>query len=187
MHSPDAITELIHDAAAGDHRAVDELFQVVYGELRGLAQAQRRRWHGDYTLNTTALVHDAYLKLVGQEQQSWQDRAHFYAVASKAMRHILVNYAERRRAQKRGGDAVMMSLDEANPVAPEAADEILALNDALERLATMNERQSRVVECRFFGGLTVPETADALGTSAATVKRDWAIASAWLKQQIGGR
>jgi RNA polymerase sigma factor (TIGR02999 family) len=186
MHSPEAITELIHDAAAGNRRAVDELFAIVYDELKQLAHAQRRHWHGDHTLNTTALVHDAYLKLVGREGADWRDRAHFYAVASKAMRHVLVNYAERRRAQKRGGGANEIPLDEANPVAPEAAEEVLALDEALERLFDLNERQGRVVECRFFGGLSVPETADALAIAPATVKRDWAIASAWLRREVSG-
>jgi RNA polymerase sigma factor (TIGR02999 family) len=186
MPPAEAITELLQDAAGGDRRAVDELFQLVYTELKQLAHVQRQRWHGDHTINTTGLVHDAYLKLVGQQQPSWQGRAHFYAVASKAMRHVLVNYAERRQAQKRGGGSDMVSLDDANPVAASAADELLALDEALERLSRLNERQSQVVVCRFFGGLSVPETAEALDIAPATVKRDWALASAWLKREIGG-
>jgi len=179
------ITRLLQASSAGEPGALDRLFHAVYDELKRLAHGQRARWEGDYTLSTTALVHETYLKLVRQKDASWEDRAHFYAVAGKAMRHILVNYAERRQAQKRGGSAVVVSLDEANPVAPEAAEEILALNTALEQLALIDERQSRVVECRFFAGLPIRETAEALGISPATVKRDWAMASAWLRREMG--
>lgn len=182
---PSEITQLLRASSAGDPRALDQLFDTVYQELKRLAHGQRARWEGDYTLNTTALVHETYLKLVRQTNARWEDRAHFYAVAGKAMRHILVNYAARRQAQKRGGSAVVVSLDDANPVAPEAAEEILALNAALERLAKIDERQSRVVECRFFAGLPIQDTAEALGVSPATVKRDWTMASAWLRREMG--
>jgi RNA polymerase sigma factor (TIGR02999 family) len=181
---PEQVTLLLRAASEGDHQALDHLFQAVYGELKRLAKSHRRKWSGDYTLNTTALVHEAYLKLVRQSDVSWADRAHFYAVASRAMRQILVNYAERRCAAKRGGGAEPLSLDDVNPVAPEAAEEILALNEALQRLAALEERQSRVVECRFFAGLPVKETAEVLGLSPATVKRDWALASAWLRREV---
>lgn len=179
------ITRLLRASSAGEPGALDRLFHAVYDELKRLAHGQRARWEGDYTLNTTALVHEAYLKLVRQQDASWDDRGHFFAVAGKAMRHILVNYAEHRQAQKRGGSAVVVSLDDANPVAPEVADEILALNAALEELATIDERQSRVVECRFFAGLPIQDTAEALGVSPATVKRDWTVASAWLRREMG--
>jgi RNA polymerase sigma factor (TIGR02999 family) len=178
------VTVLLRAASGGDQQALDHLFQAVYEELKRLARTQRRQWSGDYTLNTTALVHEAYVKLVGQSEVRWADRAHFYAVASRAMRQILVNYAERRSAAKRGGGAAVLSLDDVNPVAPEAAEEILALNEALQRLAALEERQSRVVECRFFAGLPVKETAEVLGLSPATVKRDWALASAWLRREV---
>jgi RNA polymerase sigma factor (TIGR02999 family) len=178
------VTILLRAASEGDHQALDRLFEAVYGELKRLARTQRRQWSGDFTLNTTALVNEAYLKMVRQGAVSWADRSHFYAVASRAMRQILVNYAERRSAAKRGGGAEVLSLDEVNPVAPEAAEEILALDEALQRLAVLEERQSRVVECRFFAGLSVAETAEVLGLSPATVKRDWALASAWLRREV---
>lgn len=184
--NPSEVTVLLHQAAAGDRRALDSLFESIYGELKRLARIQRSRWTGDETLNTTALVHEAYFKLVGAGSPAWNDRTHFYAVASRAMRQILVNYAERRIAEKRGGGAELVPLDVANPVAPEVAEEILAMHEALGRLAQLDERQGRVVEYRFFAGLSVPETAELLGLSTATVKRDWAVASAWLRRELAG-
>jgi len=184
MHSPEDITERLRAAEQGDRQALDEVFAVVYHELHKRAHVQRRRWSGEDTLDTTALVHEAYLKLVDQSRAQWKDRAHFLAVASKAMRHILVNYAEQRRAVKRGGGVPLVPLDEANPVTEEAAEEILALHDALQRLAEVNERQAQVVEARFFAGLPIDETATALGISSATVKRDWKLATAWLQREI---
>jgi RNA polymerase sigma factor (TIGR02999 family) len=172
---------LLDLARSGDPEAVDRLFAQLYDELRRLAQRQRRNWHGDETLNTTALVHEAYLKLQKGVARRWADRAHFHAVASQAMRHLLVSYAERRRAAKRGGGVPHEALDEANPVAEEAAEELLALNEALEALSRVSPRQARVVECRFFAGLSIRETAEALAVSTATVERDWALASAWLR------
>jgi RNA polymerase sigma factor (TIGR02999 family) len=184
MAQADEITRLLAVAREGDSAALDELFSVVYQQLRALSHARRAQWRGDYTLQTTALVHEAYLKLVGQETFDWQDRAHFFAVASLAMRQILVNYAEQRRAQKRGGDAEMIPLESANPVAPEAAEELLALNEALDRLAEIDERRRRVVEFRFFAGLTIDETAEVLGVSSATVSRDWTLARTWLRREV---
>ena len=184
MESGDEITGLLQATKEGDRDALDRVFSIVYEELRRLAAAQRRRWHGDNTLDTTALVHEAYLKLVGQRHAGWNSRGHFFAVAAKAMRHILVNYAEQRRAQKRGGDAQQISLDDSNPVSEEVADEVLALHEALERLAEVNERQAKVVEARFFAGLKIEETAEAFDISPATVKRDWQLASAWLHREV---
>lgn len=191
--APGPATRLLRRARDGDREAFDRLFELLYDELRSAAHAQRGRWSGDYTLNTTALVHEAYMKLVGGEEQDWSDRGHFLAVASKAMRHILVNYAERRRAQKRGGEAEKVPLDEAregeafNPVPADAAEELIALDLALRKLEVENDRHARVVECRFFGGLPVEETARVLGISPATVKRDWKSASAWLhKRMVAG-
>jgi RNA polymerase sigma factor (TIGR02999 family) len=185
------ITRLVHAARDGNRPAMDALFEALYEELRALARRQRGRWKGDYTLNTTALVHEAYLKLVDQTQADWRDRAHFCATAARAMRHILVNYAERRMAAKRGGGATPLPLaddvdtpGDPNPVPEDSAEEILALHDALQRLERLSERQSRVVECRFFVGLPIPETAEVLGVSPATVKRDWHVASAWLHREI---
>jgi RNA polymerase sigma factor (TIGR02999 family) len=180
---PSDLTAVLRAVSSGDRSAVDVLFHAVYAELQRIAHGQRMKWQGDETLNTTALVHEAYLKLVRQDVE-WQGRAHFYAVAATAMRHILVNYAERRLAAKRGGGLPHIPLDEANPVPAEGAEDLLALNEALEKLRRLDERQSRVVECRFFGGLGIRETAEALGVSTATVERDWALASAWLRRAL---
>lgn len=188
--SPDEITRLLHRIRAGDPEATDRLFSVLYGELQRLARGQRGRWSGDYTLNTTALVHEAYLKLVDGKNVGWRDRAHFLSVSARAMRHILLNYAERQQAAKRGGHVTRLPLDSiepfqgANPVSEEAAEEIIALHQALERLEQVSGRQARVVECRFFAGLPIRETAEVLGVSPATVKRDWTLASAWLFREI---
>ena len=178
------VTTLLHAVGEGNPGAMDELFGLVYAELKALAKGQRARWAGDYTLNTTALVHEAYLKLVDQTRATFEDRAHFLAVATRAMRHILVNYAERQRAAKRGGGLTHVELDRANPVSPEAAEEVIALHRALDRLGEVSERQARIVETRFFGGFNIEETAGLLELSPATVKRDWALASAWLHREI---
>lgn len=184
MLSREEITQFLHRATEGDREALDLVFSTVYEELHRLARTQRRRWDGNHTLNTTSLIHEAYLKLVDQEGASWNDLSHFLAVAARAMRHILVNYAERQRAAKRGGGKEPLSMEEGAFLAPEAAEEILALNEALERLEAVSERRARVVEARFFGGYTIEDTADLLGISPATVKRDWALASAWLYREI---
>lgn len=192
MASPDDITTLLEAVRDGDRAAIDRLFPALYDELRRLAHAQRREWHGDYTINTTALVHEAYLKLVRQERVGLNERSHFFALAAKAMRHILMDYARRRQAAKRGGAARPVGLEvaaeaaaeSANPVSPESAAELLALESALTDLESVNERQARVVECRFFAGLPVAETAVALGISEATVKRDWRTARAILRDAL---
>ena len=184
MNSPGEITERLRAAEQGDRQALDEVFAVVYDELRRRAHAQRQRWSGNNTLDTTALVHEAYLKLVDQTKARWNDRAHFLAVASRVMRHILVNYAEQRQAAKRGGGVLVVPLEEANPVGEDVAEEILALHEALQHLAEVNERHARVVEARFFGGLPIDDTAAALGISPATVKRDWKLATAWLQREL---
>ena len=186
MASQHDVTQRLRLAREGDRAALNEVFDLVYDELLRLAQGQRRRWSGDRTLDTTALVHEAYLKLVNQESPDWNDRGHFLAVAARAMRHLLVNYAQRRRAAKRGGDRQPVSLDEFNPVAEEVADEILALHENLERLEAVSPRQVSVVESRFYLGLSILETAEALSISPATVKRDWQLASAWLRREIQG-
>lgn len=185
------VTRLLAQVRAGDRDAFDEVFPLVYGEMRGLARAQRRSWEGDETLDTTALVHEAYLKLVDQSSPDWKDRAHFLAVAARAMRHILIDYARRRQAVRRGGGRRRLSLHElesalSDPKNPaDARDEaLLALEDSLEHLESENDRQSRIVECRFFGGMTIPETAEALGVSHATVERGWAAARAWLYRDL---
>ncbi len=188
------VTRLLHDLTAGNRNAFDDLLPLVYDELHALAGRQRRRWTGNETLNTTALVHEAYLRLVDQSTPRWQTHAHFLAVASKAMRQLLLDYAKRQSAAKRGGRQPHVPLDEievamndegGNSERPGAWSEaLLALEQSLTRLEEHNRAQSQVVECRFFGGLSIHETADALGISPATVKRRWAMAQAWLYRDL---
>lgn len=190
MRPPENITALLSAVREGDRAALDALFPLLYDELHRLAGSQRRQWQGNYTLNTTALVHEAYLKLVQQEEVHWKDRAHFFAMAAKAMRHILINYARDQQTHKRGGGNERVSMADAErealgSMSEEAIHELLALDDALHQLEKLNLRQSQVVECRFFAGLSVEETAEALGTSTATVKRDWRLASIWLYHALG--
>jgi len=183
------ITGLLIAWRAGDEGALDLLFPRVYDELRHIAHRHLGHEREGHTLGTTALVNEAYLKLVDQTRAQWADRAHFFAVASRVMRRILVDYARRHQAQKRGGAAAPVTLDDealpnATIVADERADMLLALDEALTRLAELDERLSRVVECRFFGGLTEEETAEALSVTARTVRRDWVKAKGWLHQAI---
>lgn len=186
----EAVSRLIEAVRSGDRRAFDQLFPLVYEELRGLANQQRRRWIGDNSLNTTALVHEAYVRLAGQSAPEWKDEPHFLAVAAKAMRHILLDAAKRRRRAKRGGDAVRVSLHEieyalkGSDPSDAGAEALIALDRALHRLEQHDPRQSRIVECRFFGGMAIHDTAAALGVSPATVKRGWAMAQAWLYREI---
>ncbi|HVF39737.1 MAG TPA: sigma-70 family RNA polymerase sigma factor, partial [Gemmatimonadaceae bacterium] len=188
--SPGTVTRLLGEFEAGNRTALEELFPVVYDELRLLAHQHRRGWSGDSTLGTTALVHEAYLKLVDADRIGARSRGHFLRIAAMAMRQILCNHARAERTAKRGGDAVKVSLDvlgeNATPVvfSSEHSEILAALDDSLDRLEQVDSRLSDVVECRFFGGLTVEDTAAALGTSAATVKRDWALARAWLFRDI---
>lgn len=174
----DDITALLLAWRGGDRSAFDRLFPAVYDELRRIAHRQLGRERPDHTLGTTGLVHEAYLKLVDQTRAQWEDRAHFFAVAAGAMRRILVGYARRHNADKRRGQHV--SLDDATMVADERAGTLVALDDALVQLAEVDARLAQVVECRFFGGLTEEETAEALGMTARTVRRDWVKAKAWL-------
>ena len=185
------VTRLLEALQRGDDGALDALFPLVYDELRVVAHRQRQRWQGDHTLDTTALVHEAYLKLVDQSRASWESHAHFLATAARAMRHILLNYARDRIAQKRGGKQTVLSLEglgdrleEQAALSDDNADLLIALDAALENLARMNERQSRIVECRFFGGMSIEETAEALGISTATVSRGWALAQVRLYQDV---
>ena len=187
-----AFTALLVKARQGDNDAVGDLFTLVYDQLKKIARIQRRR-QPDETLNTTALVHEAFVKLAQQEHLGVQDRAHFMAVAATAMRQILIDHARARLAAKRGGGLAPVSLHEieaafaGGPSFDDArAHALLALDESLARLAQQSERQSRVVDCRFFAGLSVEETAAALGTSTATVKRDWAMAQAWLYRDLSG-
>ncbi|HUF09549.1 MAG TPA: sigma-70 family RNA polymerase sigma factor, partial [Rhodothermales bacterium] len=180
------VTQLLVSLGSGDRSALDRLMPLVYMELRRLAKAKLGSERSDHTLNTTALVHEAYIKLADQHRINWQSRGQFFALASQAMRRILVDYARRRNAAKRGGNAII-SIREADSVASEVrADALVALDESLQRLAEMDPRQSQIVECRFFGGLSIEETAEVVGVSTATVKREWAVARAWLYRELNG-
>jgi RNA polymerase sigma factor (TIGR02999 family) len=168
-----------------DHRAVDALFTRVYAELKGLAHRVRSGRGPGLTLDTTALVHEAYIKLAGSGDAPWSDESHFFAVAARAMRQVLVDVARQRLAQKRGGaEPLVLTYDDALHGSPVRPDELIALDDALERLAAFDQRRAQVVEHRVFGGLSTPETARLLGMSTATVERDWRAARAWLTAQL---
>jgi RNA polymerase sigma factor (TIGR02999 family) len=186
---PEAITEALCALRNGAPDAMARLTPLVYEQLKRIARRQLRGEPSGHTLSTTALVHEAYLKLVDQTRVGWQERGHFYAVASGAMRRILVDYARRYRAERRGGGdggapAQPIPLDDAEIPVAERADALVALDEALERLGALDERQARVVECRFFGGLTEEETAAALGISQRTVAREWVTARGWLYQEL---
>jgi RNA polymerase sigma factor (TIGR02999 family) len=180
------ITALLHAHAAGHAGALEQLLPRVYDELRRIAQNRLRREQPDHTLAATEVVHEAFLKLMPFERVEWRDRAHFFAVASRAMRNVLVDHAVRRNAAKRGGGTSPVTLDEGDGAAEHSLDDLIGLSDALRRLEELDARQARVVECRFFGGLSLDETADALGISAATVSREWTFARAWLHRELAG-
>ena len=179
----DDITRLLQAASDGSDAAMDEVFEVVYPRLKEIARVRRRGWQGAHTMNTTGLIHEAYLK-VASGQSSFENRGHFFATTARAMRQVLINYAERQSAKKRGGGSADVTLYDDDAVTDDAMDELLTLNDALQKLEAMSPRQSRVVECLFFAGLNIPETAEALDISPATVKRDWAAARAWLYREM---
>lgn len=179
------ISQLLHELAQGHRDALDRVLPLVYDELKRIAHGQLRDERSGHTLNTTGLVHEAYLRLVNINRVEWRDRTHFFAVAARVMRRILIDYARSRSRDKRGGGAIHIPLDDAPDLPIARPDDLLALEDALTRLEAVNERQCRVVECRCFAGMSVEETATALGTSPATVKRDWAFSRAWLNRQLG--
>jgi RNA polymerase sigma factor (TIGR02999 family) len=181
------ITHLLKEWSAGDRRALDKLTPLVYEELRHQAARYLRRERPNHTLQTTALIHEAYLRLIDARDVQWQSRAHFFAIAANLMRRILVDHARRRDAEKRSGTHIRLPLDEALTVAQETEIDLLAIDEALDRLAAIDPQQARVVELRFFSGLSVEETAAALGVSPKTVKRDWSVARAWLRREIGGQ
>lgn len=184
MPQPD-VTRLLLDAS-GDPRAVlDQIAPLVYDELHRLAHHYLRHERDDHTLSTTALVHEAYLNLVDQSRVQWQSRAHFMAIAAQTMRRVLIGYARSRGAQKRGGGWQRLDLTGAAALAPEQSEAVLALDEALTRLEALDERLVRVVEYRFFGGLTHEEAAEVLGVSPRTIKRDWQVARAWLYRELG--
>jgi RNA polymerase sigma-70 factor (ECF subfamily) len=178
------VTTLLTDLAKGDGRAASKLIPLVYDEMRRLARAYMRRERSDHTLQPTALVHEAFLKLVQQRSVGWQGRAHFLGIAAQVMRRILIDHARGHLRDKRGGGGSPVPLDEALAFAPEQSSELVKLDQSLERLAKLDPRQARIVELRFFGGMTVEETAEALGISAITVKRDWSMAKAWLHGEL---
>ena len=178
------VTQILLAVQDGDRDAPARLMPVVYDELRRLADHYLRQERPDHTLQGTALVHEAYLKLIDQTQVDWRNRAHFFGVAAQLMRQILVDHARRHRSAKRGGAQQKLTLDEAVDYSQSRDVDLLALDDALTALAQRDERQSRIVELRFFGGLTIEETAVALDISPATVKVDWSMAKAWLRREI---
>jgi len=182
--SPSEVTQLLKDWSSGDHEALDRLIPIVYAELRAIAARYLRRERRDHTLQPTALVNEAYLRLIDQKQVQWQNRAHFIGVAAQMMRRILVDHAKSHNRAKRGGGAQRVSLDEVMAVSDERATDLLELDSALTALATFDDRKSRVVEMRYFGGLTVEETAEVLKVSEMTVAREWKLAKAWLYTHI---
>lgn len=188
MLSQPKTTQLLREVRGGSRTAFDDLYAHVYDDLRVAAHQRLARYRSGQTLNTTALVHEAYLRLVDQSQMEWEDRAHFLALASRAMRFILIDHVRARTAQKRGGGDEPIPLDEVQVAVEEQATDLLALNDALEQLAEYSARLAQLVEYRFFGGLTYDEIASVTGMSVPTVKRDWARARAWLfrTMQPGG-
>ncbi|MCA1606807.1 MAG: sigma-70 family RNA polymerase sigma factor [Acidobacteria bacterium] len=184
MPSPSKVTQLLHDWSDGDREALDKLLPIVYEELRRQAARYLQRERHGHTLQTTALIHEAYLRLIDQKDVRWQNRAHFFGIAAQLMRRILVDHARSRQAAKRGGSGIKLPLEEGMIVAERREVNLVALDEALERLAAIDPQQSRVVELRFFSGLSVEETAEVLGVSTRTIKRDWNVAKAWLRREI---
>jgi RNA polymerase sigma factor (TIGR02999 family) len=185
MQSQDGITQLLTRWGAGDQTALDKLMPMVYSELRRLANNYLRRERRDHTLQPTALVNEAYLKLIDQKSARWQNRAQFYGIAAQLMRRILVDHARQHNAAKRGGsDQQRLSITAAGALAMKSDLDVVALHEALEELATLDPQQERIVELKFFGGLSIEETAEVLGVGHATVERDWKLARAWLRRKL---
>lgn len=180
------MTELLARWRSGDQNALDALMPLVYAELRQLAQHYLRRERSDHTLQSTALVHEAYLRLAGQSAPQWQNRAHFFGIAAHLMRQILVEHARSRGAAKRGGGATRMTLDDSLAIAQQNEVDVIVLDKALKDLTELDAQQGRIVELRFFGGLTIEDTSEVLGISPATVKREWVTARAWLFRAMTG-
>lgn len=179
-----SVTHLLEKWNNGDQAALDQLLPLIYEELRKMAKRYMRQQNPGHTLQTTALIHEAYLRMIKQPEKHFENRAHFFGVAAQAMRHILVDYARARQTAKRGGAVRVISLDEAALVTEERAAEVVAFDDALKELEKLSKRQSRVVELRYFGGLTVEETATVLSVSPETVMRDWSMAKTWLRRTL---
>lgn len=178
------ITELLKAHASGDGSALDELMPLVYDKMREMAHFRLLSEQPGHTLNTTDLVHEAYLKLAHFNRIDWESRAHFYGMASQVMRNVLVDFAVKKKAEKRGGNRHRVTLDKQNLATEVNLNDVLSIHQALEQLAEIDERPVKVVECRFFGGLTLEETAKALNISTATVSRDWNMAKAWLNREL---
>lgn len=184
MSTAHSVSLLLEQWNSGDQEALDKLMPLIYEELRKMAKRYMRQQNPGHTLQTTALIHEAYLRMVKQKEKHFENRAHFFGIAAQAMRHILVDYARSRHTAKRGGDARTISLEEAALVTQDRAAELVAFDDALKELETLSTRQSRVVELRYFGGLTVDETATVLAVSPDTVMRDWSMAKTWLHRAL---
>ncbi len=182
--APKGVTELLVDMRSGNEQAAADLIPLVYSELRRLAGSYMRRERPDHTLQATALVHEAFMKLFGSEPIEWENRAHFFAVAAQQMRRILVDHARAQQAARRGGQRVKLSLDQVNGLSEKRDEDLVDLDDALQRLNAFDPRAAQAVELRFFGGLTEEETAHVIGVSVKTVKRDWQAAKAWLLTQL---
>jgi RNA polymerase sigma factor (TIGR02999 family) len=180
------ITQVLEELRNGDKRAADKLLPMVYDEFRALARHYLAQERANHTLQPTALVHEAYMKLVDQTRVDWQGKSHFFAVAAQAMRRILVDHARSRQREKRGGGRARVMLDEAVALSPQKDEDVLALDEALEKLAKVDPRQAKIVELRFFGGLSVEEVAEALHVSKRTVEGDWTFARAWLSRELRG-
>jgi len=184
LESPD-VTQLLKDWSGGDEAAVDKLMPLVHEELRRLAHQYMRREKPGHTLQTSALVNEAYVRLVDQSKIQWESRAHFFGIAARLMRQILVDQARRKNFAKRGGGAIRVSLDSANAIAQEQSANVMALDEALKTLEQTDLRKSQIVELRFFGGMSIEETAEALKISPGTVMREWTFARAWLRKEMG--
>ena len=182
--APHQVTRLLQEWSEGDETALAKLMPLVHEELHRLAHQHMRRESAGHVLQTSALINEAYLRLVDQPLIHWQDRAHFFGIAARLMRHILVDDARKRNAAKRGGSFIQVPLDEASTVVQEQAANVAALDDALQRLEAIDERQGKIVELRFFGGLSIEETAEVLKVSPGTVMRDWTFARAWLRNEM---
>lgn len=184
MPSQEGVTQLLIESGKGNKEALDALLPLVYAELHNLAESYLRRERSNHTLQATALVNEAYLRLVNQRSVDWQNRAQFFGLAAQMMRRILVNYAEAHEAEKRGASATRLTLDKAVSIFAEQDLDILALNEALNRLEQLDPQQARIIELRFFGGLTIEEVAEVASVSPATVKREWSTAKLWLLREL---
>lgn len=184
MSEPANITKLLNQYQEGNKRALDELFPLVYDELRRLAKSRLQNERGDHTLQPTALVHEAYLRLIEQHSTNWQNRAHFFGLAAEMMRRILVNHAVKRNAEKRFGNQTKLALDDAISLIAAREIDLILLDDVLNKLAEFDAQQAKIIELRFFAGLKIEEVAEVLGVSESTIKREWRIAKAWLHDRL---